>query len=346
MANTAALDQFHQLKATAGIGRRKFITLVATATAAWPLAAGAQSERLRRVGILMPYPESDTEGQMRVRAFKQELQRLGWIEGSKIQFDERWTTDNMDLVRANAVSLLELKPDVIVAVGNRVIPILKQMTREVPIIIGGAVDPVGAGLVASLAHPGGNITGFSVLEVSVIGKMLELLKQIAPKVSSSALIYNPAIPSTVQYESSFRAAATSLAVEPIVAHIHGMEDIERAIQTTARTQNGGIIFPPDITLTPLREQIVATVARSRLPAIYSDPALTTSGGLAAYSADRMDLFRKAASYTDRILRGEKPGDLPVQEPTKYEFVINLKTAKALGLEISPLVVALADKVIE
>jgi len=329
-----------------GMGRREFITLLSGAAAAWPRAARAQSERLRRVGILMPFPESDTEAQMRVRAFKQELQRLGWIEGSKIQFDERWTTDNMDFVRANAASLLELKPDVIVSIGNRVIPILKQMTREIPIIFGGAVDPVGAGLVTSLAHPGGNITGFSVLEVSVIGKMLELLKQIAPKVSSSALIYNPAIPSTVRYEPSFKAAATSLGVEPIVAHIHGMADIERAIQTMARTQNGGVIFPPDLTIIPLREQIVATVARNRLPAIYSDPVLTTSGGLAAYSADRTDLFRKAASYVDRILRGEKPGDLPVQEPTKYEFVINLKTAKALGLEISPLVVALADKVIE
>jgi putative ABC transport system substrate-binding protein len=184
------------------------------------------------------------------------------------------------------------------------------------------------------------------LEVSVIGKMLELLKQIAPKVSRSALIYNPAIPSTVLYERSFKAAATSLAVESIVAHIHGMADIERVIQTMVKTQNGRIIFPPDVTLIPLREQIVATVARGRLPAIYSDTTFTTSGGLAAYSADRVDLFRKAASYVDRILRGEKPGDLPIQEPTKYEFVINLKTAKALGLEISPSVVALADKVIE
>jgi len=214
--------------------RREFITLLGSATAIWPLAARAQSERLRRVGILMPFPESDTEGQTRVRAFKQELQRLGWIEGSKVQFDERWTTDNMDLVRANAASLLELKPDLIVASGNRVIPILKQMTREVPIIIAAAVDPVGAGLVASLAHPGGNITGFSILEVSVIGKMLALLKQIAPKVSRSALIYNPDIPSTVLYERSFKAAATSLAVEPIVAHIHGMADIERAYLGTTR----------------------------------------------------------------------------------------------------------------
>jgi ABC-type uncharacterized transport system substrate-binding protein len=326
--------------------RREFITLLGSATAIWPLAALAQSERLRRVGILMPFPESDTEGQTRVRAFKQELQRLGWIEGSKVQFDERWTTDNMDLVRANAASLLELKSDVIVASGNRVIPILKQMTREVPIIIATAVDPVGAGLVASLAHPGGNITGFSILEVSVIGKMLALLKQIAPKASRSALIYNPDIPSTVLYERSFKAAATSLAVEPIVAHIHGMADIERVIQTMARTQNGGIIFPPDITLNALREQIVATVARNRVPAIYSDTVFTTSGGLATYGADRTDNFRKAASYVDRILRGEKPGDLPIQEPTKYEFVINLKTAKALGLEISPMLVALADKVIE
>jgi putative tryptophan/tyrosine transport system substrate-binding protein len=326
--------------------RRDFIKIIVGTTAAWPFTARAQSEKLRRVGILMPFPKSDTEAQLRVRAFKQELQRLGWIEGSKIRFDERWTTDNMELVRSNAASLLESKPDVIVAVGNRVIPVLKQLTREIPIVIAGAADPVGAGLVTSLAHPGGNITGFSVLEVSVIGKLLALLKQIAPKVSRSALIYNPDIPSTVSYERSFKAAATSLAVEPIVAHIHGMADIERAIQMMARTQNGGLIFPPDLTLIPLREQIVTSVARSRLPAIFSDAALTTSGGLAAYSVDRVDLFRKAASYVDRILRGEKPGDLPVQEPTKFEFVINLKTAKALGLEISPLVVALADKVIE
>jgi putative tryptophan/tyrosine transport system substrate-binding protein len=324
--------------------RREFIAALGVA-AAWPLAAGAQ-ERSRRVGILMPVPESDTVQQMSVRVFKQELERLGWIEGSKVQFDVRWATDNMDLVRANAASLLELKSDVIVAAGNRVIPILKEMTREVPIVIAAAVDPVGAGLVASLAHPGGNITGFSVMEVSVIGKTLERLKGIAPNVSRVALIYNPDIPSTVLYERSFKGAAPLLAVEPIVAHIHGMADIEQAIQTMARTQNGGIIFPPDITLTALREQIAATVARSRVPAIYSDTLFTTSGGLAAYSADRVDNFRKAASYVDRILRGEKAGDLPVQEPTKYEFVINLKTAKALGLEISPTSLALADKVIE
>jgi putative tryptophan/tyrosine transport system substrate-binding protein len=324
--------------------RRAFIAALGGA-AAWPVVAGAQ-ERSRRVGILMPFSAGDTGQQMSVRVFKQELERLGWIEGSKVQFDVRWATDNMDLVRANAASLLELKSDVIVAAGNRVIPILKEMTREVPIVIAAAVDPVGAGLVASLAHPGGNITGFSVMEVSVIGKTLERLKGIAPNVSRVALIYNPDIPSTVLYERSFKGAAPLLAVEPIVAHIHGMADIEQAIQTMARTQNGGIIFPPDITLTALREQIVATVARSRVPAIYSDALFTTSGGLAAYSADRVDNFRKAASYVDRILRGEKAGDLPVQEPTKYEFVINLKTAKALGLEISPTSLALADKVIE
>jgi putative ABC transport system substrate-binding protein len=327
--------------------RRDFIALVGGAAVAWPLLARAQQpNRLRRVGILMPFSESDTQVQIRVRAFKVELQRLGWIEGSQVHFDVRWTTDNMDLVRANAASLLELKSDIIVASGNRVIPILKQMTREVPIVIAGAVDPVGAGLVASLARPGGNITGFSVLEVSVIGKTLEILKRIAPKVSRVALIYNPDIPSTVLYERSFKAAAPLLAVEPIVAHIHGMADIERVIETMARTQNGGIIFPPDITLIALREQIVATAARSRVPAIYSDSVFATFGGLAAYSADRVDLFRKAASYVDRILRGEKPGDLPVQEPTKYDFVINLKTAKALGLTIPPSLLAIADAVIE
>ena len=327
--------------------RREFITLLGGAAVAWPLTARAQQpNRLRRVGILMPFSESDTGAQARVRAFKEELRRLGWIEGSQVHFDVRWATDNMDIVRANAASLLELKSEVIVAAGDRVIPILKQMTREVPIIIAAATDPVGAGLVASLAHPGENITGFSIAEFSVIGKTLDVLKQIAPNVSRIALIYNPDNPSTAFFERSFRTAAPLLNVEPIVTHIHGITDSERAIQTMATTQNGGIIFPPDVTLLALREKIVAIVARSRVPTIYSDAVFTRIGGLASYSADRVELSRKAASYVDRVLRGEKPSDLPVQEPDKYELVINLKTAKALGLTVPPTLLATADEVIE
>jgi putative ABC transport system substrate-binding protein len=325
--------------------RREFISLLGGA-AAWPRGARAQqSDKLRRVGILMPYPASDPDVQERVRALKQELQRLGWIEGSKIEFDERWTTDNMELVRSNAAGLLE-KSDVVVAVGGRVIPILKQMTRSVPIVIAGTVDPVGTGMVASLAHPGGNITGFSILELSIIGKFLELLRQISPNVSRVSLIYNPDNPSTTFFKREFESAAPTLAVEPIVAHVHGLGDIERVIEDMAGSPNGGLLFAPDVTVTTLRERVVALVARSRLPAIYSDPLIVKSGGLASYSADRIALFRRAASYVDRILRGEKPGDLPVQEPTAYEFVVNLKTAKVLGLELPDKLLALANEVIE
>ena len=328
--------------------RREFLTLVVGAAAAWPLAARAQqpSDKLRRVGILMPFPASDPDVQARVRAFKQELHRLGWLEGSKIEFDERWTTDNMELVRSNAASLLERKPDVVVAIGGRVIPILKQMTRSVPIVIAGTVDPVGTGMVGSLAHPGENITGFSLTVVSIIGKFLELLKQIAPNLSRVSLIYNPDNPSTAFFKHQFESAAPALAVEPIIAHIHGIGDVERAVKEMARSPNGGLLFAPDVTVTALREQVVALVARSRLPAIYSEPAIVKSGGLASYSADRIELFRRAASYVDRILRGEKAGDLPVQEPTTYEFVVNLKTAKTLGLEIPDKLLALANEVIE
>jgi len=326
--------------------RREFIILAGGAAGAWPLAARAQQgERMRRVGLLMPYPETETEMQTRVRAFKEELQRLGWTEGSKIEFDERWTADNMELVRSNAASLVESKPDAILTLGGRVIPILKQMTRSIPIVVM-TVDLIGTGMVASLAHPGGNITGFSLLELSVIGKFLELLKQMAPNVSRVALIYNPDNPSTRFFKQQFENAAPALAVEPVIAHIHGSDDIARAIEEMAGSSNGGLLFAPDVTVTALRERVVALVARSRLPAIYSDPAIVKAGGLASYSADRIDLFRRSAAYVDRILRGEKPGDLPVQQPTKYELVVNLKTARTLGLDIPDKLLALADEVIE
>ncbi len=328
------------------MNRRAFIAL-AGAAAAWPRAARAQKpgEKLRRVGILMPYPQTEQEMQARVRAFKEELQRLGWIEGSKIEFDERWTSDNMELVRSNAASLVERNPDAIVALGGRVIPILKQTTRSVPLVVM-TVDLIGTGMVASLAHPGENITGFSLFELSMIGKYLELLKQIAPNVSRVALIYNPDNPSTAFFQREFERGAPALAVEPVIAHIHGLADVERVIDDMARSPNGALMFAPDVTVTGLRERVVALVAKSRLPAIYSDPAIVKSGGLASYSADRIDLFRRSAGYVDRILRGEKPGDLPVQQPTKYEFLVNLRTAKSLGLDLPDRLLALANEVIE
>jgi ABC-type uncharacterized transport system substrate-binding protein len=327
--------------------RREFITLLGGAAAAWPLAARAQQgERMRRVGILMPFAPTDTEIHARVPAFQQELQKLRWTKGANVQFDERWTTDNMDLVRANAANLVDLKPDVIFAFGGRVIPVLMQMTTLVPIVFPSGGDPVGTGWVKSLARPGGNVTGFSTLEFSIIGKMMEMLKQIAPGTSRIALIYNPDNPNNAFFARSIEDFATPLAIKPIMGPIHGIAEIERVIETLAEARNGGVFFPPDLTIVALRDQVIALIAKHRLPAIYSDPLFVKSGGLISYSADRVDLFRRAASYVDRILRGEKPADLPVQQPTKYELALNLKTAKALGLTVPATLLARADEVIE
>jgi ABC-type uncharacterized transport system substrate-binding protein len=329
------------------VKRREFITLLGGAAATWPLAARAQQpDRVRRIGILMPYAASDTEIQTHLRAFRQELQKLGWTEGRNIQFDEHWTGDDMDLVRANAANLLQLKPDVIFALGGRVIPVLMMKTSSVPIVFPSGGDPVGTGWVKSLARPGGNVTGFSTFEFSVVGKMMEMLLQIAPSTSRVAFIYNPDNPNAAFYARSFEGFATPLSIKPIMAPIHGIAEIERALENLVTAPNGGVFSAPDITMTALRDPVVALVARHRLPAVYPDHIFIKSGGLMSYAADRVDLFRRAASYVDRILRGEKPGDLPVQQPTKYELHINLKTAKALGLQVPPALLAMADEVIE
>jgi putative tryptophan/tyrosine transport system substrate-binding protein len=327
--------------------RREFITLVSGAAAAWPPAAWAQQGGgMRRIGILMPYPPSDTVNQSRVGALRQELQRLGWTRGANIEFDERWTTDNMDLVRANAANLVELKPDVIVAFGGRVIPVLMQLTRTVPIIIPGSSSPVEAGYIKSLARPGGNVTGFATLELSIIGRILETLKQIAPETSRVAMIDNPDNPVAINFRSQFESSVLPLSIQPIIAPIHNITDIERAIEALAEQPNGGAFFPPDITTFALRDQVNAILVRRRVPAIYTDRLYVTSGGLVSYDADRTEIFRRTASYVDRVLRGEKPGDLPFQQPTKYQLTINLKTAKALGLTVPTTLLATADEVIE
>jgi putative tryptophan/tyrosine transport system substrate-binding protein len=327
--------------------RRDFLGVLGGAAAAWPrLARAQQALRLRRIGILMPFPPSDSEWQSRVGTLRQELQRLGWTRGGNIEFDERWTRDNMDLVRTNAANLVELKPDAIVAVGGRVIPVLMQLTRSIPIILPGAVDAVGEGFIKSLAQPGGNVTGFAVMEFSIFGKFLETLKQIAPETSRVAIIYNPDNPSTVQFRHLFESFAVPLSIQPIIAPIHTIADIERAIEALAEQPNGGVFFPPDFTTLALRDQVTAIVARLRLPAIYSDRLFVTSGGLISYDADRTEIWRRTASYIDRVLRGEKPGDLPFQQPTKYQLTINLKAAKALGLTVPQTLLALADEVIE
>jgi putative ABC transport system substrate-binding protein len=326
--------------------RREFITLVGAA-AGWPFAASAQqAERMRHVAILMPYPPSEEEYQARVRAFRQELGKLGWTSGVNVQFDERWTTDNLELVRANAAGLLELKPDVVVAVGGRVIPVLMRLTRTVPIIVPGGTSPVESGWVESLARPGGNVTGFSQFELSIIGKQVEVLKQIVPGITRVAAIHNPDNPNAALYLRSLQSFAGPLSIEPVVAPIHDLPDIERVIESFADQRNCGILFLPDVTTNALRDQVIALVARRRVPAVFTERAFVQHGGLASYGSDRIEIFRRAASYVDRVLRGEKPGDLPYQQPTKYELVINLKTAKTLGLTIPPGVLAIADEVIE
>jgi putative ABC transport system substrate-binding protein len=327
--------------------RREFITLLGGTVAAWPLAAGAQQrERVRKIGVLMPYAESDTEMQFRVWTLRQELRKLGWSEGANLKVEERWSADDMDRVRAHIAELINLMPDVIVAQGGRVIPILQQQTHTIPIVFIAIADPLDRGLVPSLAKPGGNTTDFSFIEFSVIGKMLELLKQAAPRISRAALVFNPENPSRDFYRRSFEAAAVSLAVRPLILPVRNPSDIEQAIEMFAHEPNGGLLFAPDTTITVHRDLVAALTARRRVPTIYSGRPNVAAGGLMFYAPDIVDQFRRAAGYVDRILRGEKPGDLPVQQPTKFEFVINLKTAKALGLEIPPTLLAIADEVIE
>ncbi|HVI66335.1 MAG TPA: ABC transporter substrate-binding protein [Bradyrhizobium sp.] len=326
--------------------RREFITL-GGAAAAWPLAARAQQrEQMRRIGVLMPYPKDDPEMGIRVRAFRQELAKLGWADGVNVQFDERWTADHMDRVWAEAASLIAANPDVILATGGRVIPVLLQLSRSIPIVMPGASDPLRVGWATSLARPGGNITGFTMFEVSIFGKMLALLKQIAPAITRVAFIYNPDNPNTIVYRRTIEDTAGPIGIEPIAVPIHGFADIDRAVAALADRQNSGVLFPTDLTTFALRDEIVALIARHHLPAIYSDPAFTRAGGLAFYGPDRVDVFRRSAGYVDRILHGEKAGDLPFQQPTKYVLILNLKTAKTLGLELSPTLLALADEVIE
>jgi putative tryptophan/tyrosine transport system substrate-binding protein len=331
----------------ARLTRREVIALLGGVAAVWPVAAGAQQpERMRRIGIVMPFAKGDSDGEARIRAFKHELAKLGWTDGGNIQFDERWPADNMDLVRSHAASLVASNPDIIVASGGRIVPVLMRLTHSIPIVLPGASDPVGVGWAQSLARPGGNVTGFTGFELSMLGKSLEILKQIAPAVVRVALIYNPDNPNSVHYRRISEAASAPLAIETVDHPIHGLADIDRAVASLADRGNSGIFFLPDITTNALRDDVVALVARRRVPAIYSDTFFVKLGGLAFYGPDRMEGFRRAAGYVDRILRGAKPGELPFEQPTKYQLMINLKTARALGLTVPPILLATADEVIE
>jgi putative tryptophan/tyrosine transport system substrate-binding protein len=323
--------------------RREFIAGLAGA-AAWPMTGRGQA-RARVVGILIPYPEDNEIARARLRVFRQELARLGWSEGRDVQLDVRWTTDNMDRVRAEAASLVRTKPDVIACNGDRVVTVFRQLTNSVP-IVAVATDLAGSGFVESLARPGANVTGFSVIEFSVIGKMVDTLRQLAPRVSRVGIIYNPDNPVGAVYSREFDSVARRLGLQPVDFPIHGVPDIERVIADLAGRPNGGLMPAPDLTINSLANEVTALAARYRVPAIYWSSFFVKRGGLASYGSDPLESYRLQASYVDRILRGEKAGDLPIQQPTSYQLVINLNTAKALGLTIPEALLATADEVIQ
>jgi putative tryptophan/tyrosine transport system substrate-binding protein len=333
--------QFHGLK------RREFITLIGGAAATWPLAARAQQrEPVRRIGVLMHTAADNPEGQAGVAAFQQALQKLGWTDGRNVRIDTRWGANDVDRDRQYAAELIALAPDLLLASGTVSTAAFQHATRIIPIVFVLISDPVGAGIVDTLSRPGSNTTGFMNFEYSLSGKWLELLKQIAPRLTRAAVVRNPANPASIAQFSAIQALAQSLGVEVSAVNVRDAGDIERVVAALARSANGGLIVTPSGGSSVHRDLIITLAARHKLPAVYSDRFNVTGGGLLSYGPDRIDQFWRAATYADRILRGEKPADLPVQAPTKYELVINLKTAKALGLEVPATLLARADEVIE
>jgi putative tryptophan/tyrosine transport system substrate-binding protein len=309
--------------------------------------ADKQGDRMRRIGVLMASAADDSESQARVAAFLQGLQQLGWTDGGNVRVDTRWATTNADDLRRHAVELAALAPDVLVAAtGTATLAPLLQATRTVPIVFVVVIDPVGAGFVASLARPGGNATGFTIFEYGMSGKWLELLKEIAPRVTRAAVVRDPTIASGIGQFAAVQAVAPSLGVELSPVDAHDAGEIERAVAAFTQAGNGGLIVTASALATRHRELILTLAARHKLPAVYPYRYFVTGGGLISYGPDSIDQYRRAASYVDRILKGEKPADLPVQAPTKYETVINLTTAKALGLTVPPALLARADAVIE
>ena len=326
--------------------RRAFITLLGGAAAAWPVVARAQhGERVRRIGVLMYWTEDDAEGQARFAAFAQALKQLGWSDGRNVRLDTRWASAAD--IRRHTAELVALAPDVLVAAtGTATTASLLEATRTVPIVFVTVIDPVGAGFVASLAQPGGNATGFTIYEYSMSGKWLELLKEIAPRVTRAAVLRDPAVASGIGQFGAVQIVAPSLGVEVTPVDIRDAGEIERAVSAFASGSNGGLVVTGSAGAIVHRELIATLAGRYRLPAIYPARYSVNAGGLISYGPDLIDQFRRAAGYVDRILKGEKPADLPVQAPSKYELVINLKIAKALGLEVPPTLLARADEVIE
>jgi ABC-type uncharacterized transport system substrate-binding protein len=331
------------------IPRREFITLLGGAAAAWPMAARAQQgERMRRIGVLFPGAADDQSGQSRLAAFLQALQPLGWTDGRNVRIEFRWggSDGDAELTRKHAAELAALAPDVILVTGTGALARLLQATRVVPIVFVQVTDPVGGGFVRGLARPGGNATGFSALEYGMSGKWLELLKQMAPGIARAVVLRNPAIPSGSGQFGAIQAVAPLLGVEVTPVDARDGNEIERAVTEFARSSNGGLILTASAAGIRHRDLIVALATRHKLPAVYWDRLFAVSGGLASYGVDLIDSYRQGALHVDRILRGEKPADLPVQAPSKFELIINVKTAKALGLEVPATVLARADEVIE
>jgi len=326
--------------------RREFITLLGGAAAALPLAARAQqSERMRRVGVLMNFTSDDPVSQDRLAAFVQGLQELGWTVGRNLQVDYRWGAGNVERYRTFAAELVALTPDVLVTAGAPAVEALQRATRTVPIVFTNVTDPVGGGLVASLARPGGNTTGLTLSEYGLSGKWLELLKEIAPRVTRAAVLRDPVAVGIGQF-AAIQAVAPSLQMELSPVDVRDASEIERAVTAFADRPSGGLIATASAPTAIHRELIIALATRHKLPAVYPFRYYVTGGGLISYGPDTVDQYRLAARYVDRVLKGEKPADLPVQAPTKYELVINLKTAKALALEVPPTLLARADEVIE
>jgi putative tryptophan/tyrosine transport system substrate-binding protein len=327
--------------------RRQFIALVGS-TAAWPLAARAQqpAEGIRRISILMNTTPDDPEGRARVAAFAQALQKLGWTEGGNVRTDIRWAVDDADRYRRYSEELVALAPHVILASGPTSVAALQQVTRRVPIVFANVIDPVGAGFVASLARPGGNITGFISFDYSISGKWLDLLKEIAPDLKRAAVLREPSNASGIGQFAVIQSAASSSGVELSVIDTRDVGEIERALAAFAKELNGGVIVTASSSAMVHREQIISFMMRYHLPNVYGFSYYPANGGLASYGPDATSQYTRAAGYVDRILKGEKPADLPVQAPTKYELVINLRTAKTIGLAIPQSLLATADEVIE
>jgi putative ABC transport system substrate-binding protein len=326
--------------------RRAFITLVGS-VAAWPLTGRAQpADRMRRVGLLLGTSEDEPQTKLRLAAFRQELQRLGWSEGRNVRFDYRYASGSAERAELFAKELVALQPDVIYAGTTTMTAATQRETRTIPIVFGAVSDPIGSGFVSSLAKPGGNLTGLRQYEEGITGKWLAMLKEIAPGLTRAAFLANP---KTTPYDYFLRtavAAAPSLAIELVPSQVATATDIQHAIESFARVPNGGLVLPPDTTTSIHRSLIIALAARHRLPAVYAFRYFVADGGLISYGVDLLDVHRRVAYYVDRILRGDKPADLPVQAPVKYETIINLKTAKALGLNVPPGLTIRADEVIE